>query len=122
MTTVTLSLAMTAGDLRRLVLYSSPWTPASLDLHHESLFENLDRPGAVPIAHPRWTRAYWVGTHWETVMLVRAYLTSQGHGLEVLWDNATDPATGYVILTTHNPDPAKSTARAIRPPGRVRAR
>lgn len=93
---------VTREDLRRLVLWSDTWTPDRYEATApDSLWENISAPDQpIPAGRP-WTRALWVGDRWEVVVLLRSYLRLHRHHHTVVWDNAVEPAPGYVILTDH---------------------
>lgn len=93
---MTIELEMTEKDFERLSTTSMRW--GNSWAAHDGRFEHMTKSYDTPPSY-RWAMAYWVGEDWSHVMLCRAFLASQGHDFEVMWDKA-DPGE-YVILTDY---------------------
>lgn len=92
-----ITITMDANDFNRLVDVSMLWHGGHGWRDQPGRFEPVD--GEPPV-NTTWARAYWVGDHWLSVMVIRSYLASLGEPCEVLWDMAEDAAE-YVVLTNY---------------------
>jgi hypothetical protein len=95
-------IQVTAEDFQRLCENSAPGDVSA----QTGRFEVVEP--AEPRWHREWSRAYWMGGSYTTVILARAFLAARGFGYEVLFDTASDkpdgPMFGYVILTDYAAD------------------
>lgn len=96
------TLMISGADFDRLTDTSMQW-----GTHWQ---RHIDNDRFEPTAQPdeavstNWGYVYWVGDHWQAVMLARAYLDSAGHRYQILWDTAQHPNgdyCGYAILTDY---------------------
>jgi hypothetical protein len=125
-------LDMTADDFQRLTVNSTNWADSWAQswrgqLIDDGRFEHVStiRSGAfVPTSN--WRVGYWVERDWSHVMLCRAFLASEGHDCEILFDLAGGKQVNeidgepifegeYVILTDFlSPVWVESAARTAR--------
>lgn len=102
-------IEMDGADFQRLTTNSTDWAKSWESVWAEQVedgrFEHMGSDKKHDDA-PRstWKRAFWVEDDWSQVMICRAFLKSEGHDCEILWDmRDADQGEGqYVILTDYH--------------------
>jgi hypothetical protein len=99
-----MNIEMTEQDFSMLCSNSGPMGYLPTEQPHR--FENMGPGKHTDPPRRAWRMGYWVDLNWTTVVLVKAYLTSNGKDFEVFHDMCfPDPELGgFVIFTDYVSD------------------